>query len=216
MHEDAGVNLFARFRHRLCKKIMITMEQIKELRDATGVSVMQCKKALEEACGDTGKAILLLRKKSGDVASKKAERELGSGTVACYIHNNHSVGAMVILSSETDFVAKNQEFRELAYNIAMHVAATNPVYLKKEDVPESEMKKMTEVFEGEIPKDKPKEIRGKILQGKIDDYLKTQVLLEQPFIKDENQTIAGLILSAVQKFGERTEVAKFVRFVVAR
>lgn len=195
---------------------MITTDQIKELRDVTGVSVMQCKKALEEAGGDSEKAIILLRKKSGDVASKKAERELGAGTVASYIHNNKSVGAMVILSSETDFVSKNEEFQKLAYDIAMHVAATNPPYLKKEDVPAEEMKKITEVFENEVPKDKPAEIREKILQGKIDDYLKTKVLLEQPFIKDESQTINQLLQSAVQKFGERTEVAKFARFTVAR
>jgi elongation factor Ts len=194
---------------------MITTDQIKELRDVTGVSVMQCKKALEEAGGDTEKAILLLRKKSGDVASKKAERELGAGTVASYIHNNKSVGAMVILSSETDFVSKNEDFQKLAYDIAMHVAATNPPYLRKEDVPEEEMKKITEVLEAEVPKDKPEEIRAKILQGKIDDFLKSKVLLEQPFIKDESQTINQLLQSAVQKFGERTEVAKFVRFTVA-
>ena len=195
---------------------MITTEQIKELRDVTGVSVMQCKKALEEAGGDTEKAILLLRKKSGDVASKKAERELGAGTVASYIHNNKSVGAMVILSSETDFVSKNDEFQKLAYDIAMHVAATNPPYLRKEDVPEADMKKVIEVLTNEIPKDKPAEIQEKILQGKIDEYLKSQVLLLQPFIKDESQTIAQLLQTAVQKFGERTEVAKFVRFTVAR
>lgn len=195
---------------------MITTDQIKELRDATGVSVMQCKKALEEAAGDMDKAILLLRKKSGDVASKKAERELGAGTVAAYVHNNKSVGAMVILSCETDFVSKNEEFQKLAYDIAMHVAATNPPYLKREDVPEEEMKKATEVLANEVPKDKPEEIRTKILQGKIDEFLKTKVLLEQPFIKDESQTISQLLQSAVQKFGERTEVAKFARFTVAR
>ncbi len=195
---------------------MITTDQIKELRDATGVSVMQCKKALEEAAGDMDKAILLLRKKSGDVASKKAERELGAGTVAAYVHNNKSVGAMVILSSETDFVSKNEDFQKLAYDIAMHVAATNPPYLRKEDVPEEEIQKVTEVLSNEVPKDKSEEIRTKILQGKIDDYLKTKVLLEQPFIKDESQTIRQLLESAVQKFGERTEVAKFARFIVAR
>ncbi len=195
---------------------MITTDQIKELRDITGVSVMQCKKALEEALGDTEKAILLLRKKSGDVASKKAERELGAGTVASYIHNNKSVGAMVILSSETDFVSKNEEFQKLAYDIAMHIAATNPPYLKREDMPAEELSRVTEVLENEIPKDKPADIRAKILEGKISDYLKTKVLLEQPFIKDESQTIKQLLETAVQKFGERTEVAKFSRFTVAR
>ncbi|MFA5830506.1 MAG: elongation factor Ts [Candidatus Paceibacterota bacterium] len=192
------------------------MEQIKELRDVTGVSVMQCQKALTEAGGDMEKALLLLRKISGDVAAKKAERNLGAGTVACYVHNNHGVGAMVILSCETDFVSKNEDFRTLAYNIAMHVAATNPPYLKREDIPAEEMALVTDTLTEETPKDKPKEIQEKILAGKINDYLKTKVLLEQPYIKDETQTISDLVKSAVQKFGERTEVAKFVRFSVAR
>jgi elongation factor Ts len=195
---------------------MVTMEQIKELRDVTGVSVMQCQKALTEAGGDMDKALLLLRKISGDVAAKKAERNLGAGTVACYVHSNHGVGAMVILSCETDFVSKNEDFRAIAYNIAMHVAATNPPYLKREDIPAEEMALVTDTLREETPKDKPKEIQEKILQGKINDYLKTKVLLEQPYIKDETQTISDLVKSAVQKFGERTEVAKFVRFSVAR
>ncbi len=195
---------------------MVTMEQIKELRDITGVSVMQCQKALTEAGGDVDKALLLLRKISGDVAAKKAERTLGAGTVACYIHNNHGVGAMVVLSCETDFVSKNEDFRSIAYNIAMHIAATNPPYLKREDIPAEEMALVMDTLKEEVPKDKPKEIQDKILEGKVNDYLKTKVLLEQPFIKDETQTISDLVKGAVQKFGERTEVAKFVRFSVAR
>ncbi len=195
---------------------MITMDQIKELRDVTGVSVMQCKKALEEANGDQEKAILLLRKISGDVASKKAERNLGSGTVASYVHGNHGVGSMVILSCETDFVAKNEDFRALAYNIAMHIAATNPTYLKREDVPEEEMALVRDTLMEEVPKDKPAPMREKILEGKISDYLKSKVLLEQQYIKDENLTINDLVKNGIQKFGERTEIAKFVRFSVAR
>ena len=191
------------------------MDQIKELRDVTGVSVMQCRKALEEANGDMDKAILLLRKVSGDVASKKAERNLGSGTIATYVHGNHSIGAMVILSCETDFVAKNKDFQALAYDIAMQVAATNPQYLKREDMPEAEMKLLMDTLMEEVPKDKPEAIRVKILDGKVNDYLKTKVLLEQPFIKDESQTISDLVKGCVQKFGERTELAKFVRFSVA-
>lgn len=194
---------------------MVTMEQIKELRDVTGVAVIQCKKALEEAGGDMEKAIFLLRKISGDVASKKAERTLGAGTVACYVHGNHSVGAMVVLSCETDFVSKNEEFMALAYNIAMHVAATNPTYMKREDVPEAELNLVRDTLMEEVPKDKTPEMRSKILEGKVSDYLKSKVLYEQNYIKDESVTIEGLVKSAVQKFGERTEVAKYVRFNVA-
>jgi len=195
---------------------MVTVDQIKELRDVTGVPVVQCKKALEEAGGDMNKAILLLRKTSGDVAAKKAERTLGAGTVASYVHANHSVGAMVVLSCETDFVSKHEDFRKLAYDIAMHVAATNPQYLKREDMPKDELEMVTETLKEEVPKDKPEAIRTKILEGKINDYMKTKVLLEQPFIKDETITIEGLAKGAVQKFGERTEIMKFVRFSVAR
>ncbi len=194
----------------------ITMDQIKELRDMTGVPVVQCKKALEDSGGDLDKAILALRKVSGDVAAKKAERTLGSGTVAAYIHANHGVGALVVLSCETDFVAKNEGFQKLAYEIAMHVAATNPPYLKREDMPAEELALVTETFKAEVPKDKPEEVRKKILDGKINDYMKSKVLLEQPFIKDETQTILDLCKGAVQKYGERTEVAKFARFSVAR
>jgi len=194
---------------------MITTEQIRELRDVTGVPVVQCKRALEDANGDMEKAILLLRKISGDVASKKAERNLGSGTIASYVHANHSVASMVILSCETDFVAKNEEFMKLAYNIAMHVSATNPTYLKREDVPADEMNLVRDTLMEEVPKDKTPEMREKILEGKLNDYLKTKVLLEQPYIKDEEVTIGDLVKGAVQKFGERTEVAKFVRFSVA-
>ncbi len=192
---------------------MITTEQIKELRDKTGVSVMQCKKALEEAGGDMDKAMIILRKKGSDIASKKSDRTLGSGRIASYIHGNGSVGSLVELWSETDFVSKNDEFYALAHDIAMQVAATNPVYLRKEDVTEEEKKKVREVFEKEVV-GKPEAIKDKILKGKMDSYLDDKVLLEQMFIKDGNIKIKGLIESAVQKFGEKIEIGKFVRFSV--
>lgn len=194
---------------------MVTTEQIKELRDKTGVSVMQCKKALEESGGDIEKALILLRKIGSQMAGKKSDRTLGAGAVVSYIHGGNSVGAMVVLSAETDFVAKNDDFKKLAYDIAMHIAAAAPAYLKREDIPEEEMSKAREALLSEVPKDKPGEIREKILQGKLDDYLKSKVLLEQPFIKDESQTIEGLMQSAVQKFGERVELSRFVRFTSA-
>lgn len=194
---------------------MITTEDIKILRDKTGVSIMQCKKALEEAGGDMGKAVILLRKISGNMAEKKGDRTLGAGAVVSYIHSNNTVGAMVLLSAETDFVAKNDEFKKLAFDIAMHIAAQAPAFLSREDVPAEEMEKAKAVFEAEIPAGKPQDIKQKILDGKIDDYLKTKVLLEQPFIKDETQTVGNLVQSAVQKFGERVAVSKFTRFTAA-
>lgn len=193
---------------------MVTTDQIKELREKTGVSVMQCKKALEESGGDMEKAIILLRKISGNIAAKKSDRELGAGNVASYIHAGGSIGVMVLLSAETDFVAKNEDFKKLAYDIAMHIAAANPAYAKREDVPEGEMNKIRGVLEGEIPVGKTGDMKEKILGGKLEDYFKMKVLVDQPFIKDESITIGGLIQSAIQKFGERVEVSRFVRFSV--
>ena len=192
---------------------MITTEQIKELRDATGISVMQCKKALEEAGGVMEKALIILRKKGGDIAAKKADRTLGAGVIAAYIHGNGSVGAMVELSCETDFVAKNEEFKTLAYDIAMHVAASNPTYLKAADVGEVDKEKVKEVFVKDVA-GKPAAIQEKIMQGKLAAYFGEKTLLEQPFIKNPDLTIQGLLDSGIQKFGEKIAVARFTRFSV--
>ena len=191
----------------------ITTEQIKELRDSTGVSIMQCKHALEEAGGDMDKARVILQKLSSKAALKKADRELGSGTVAAYIHGGGAVGAMVELQCETDFVSKNEEFQALARDIAMHVAAQNPEFLKKEDIDDEARRKATEVFEKEA-EGKPEEIKGKIIEGKLDSYLKDKTLLEQDFIKDPSKTIGGLVKEAIQKFGEKVELSRFERFGV--
>jgi elongation factor Ts len=190
---------------------MITTEQVKELRDRTGLSIMQCKKALEEAGGDMEKAIIILQKKSGDVAMKKADRTLGSGTIQSYIHGMGSVGAIVELSCETDFVAKNEEFKAIAYDIAMQVAATDPQFLKMEDITDENKKAATEVFQKEIA-DKPADMQEKILEGKLNAYFGEQTLLEQPFIKNSDLKVKDIVSGATQKFGERIEVRRFVRF----
>lgn len=191
----------------------ITIEDIKALREKTGVSVMQCKKALEEADGDMEKAIIILTKKSGDIVSKKSDRELGAGMVQAYIHAGGSVGAMVELNSETDFVAKHEDFGKLAYDIAMHIAAQNPTYLSREEVKDEDLTKAKEVFVEEV-KDKSAEMQEKILEGKIDSYLKERILLEQSFIKDPSKAIKDLISEATQKFGEKIEIARYVSFTV--
>ena len=191
----------------------ITTEQVKNLRDQTGISVMQCKKALEEAGGDMDKALVILRKKSGELAAKKGDRTFGSGTVQAYVHANGSVAAMVELNCETDFVSNNDEFKTLARDIAMHVAATNPKFISSSDIKEEDMKTAREVFEAEV-KDKPAAMKDKILQGKLDTYFAEMVLLSQPFIKNPDVTIQGLIDGAVQKFGEKTAIARFKRFKV--
>jgi len=195
------------------------MDQIKALRDETGVSVMQVKKALEEAGGDMDKARMALRKKSGDIAAKKGDRGFGAGTVAAYVHNNGTVGAMVILSCETDFVAKNEDFKKLAYDIAMHVAAVAPKYTKSEDINEADKEKAKAFFVDEVEKTmagKPEAIKAKALEGKISAYFKEMTLLDQPFIKTPELTIGDLIKSAVQKFGENTAVTSFSRMVIGK
>jgi elongation factor Ts len=192
---------------------MITTEQIKELRDATGVSVMQCKKALEEAGGDFEKAKIILRKISKQSAEKKSERSLGSGTVASYIHSNGAVGAMVELLCETDFVARNEDFKALARDIAMHITASAPEFLKMEDVTDAVKAKAKELFSDGLD-GKPAEMRDKILEGKLSAYFGEKVLLEQPFIKNPEISIKNLVEQAVQKFGERAEIGKFARFSI--
>ena len=192
---------------------MITTEQVKSLRDQTGVSVMQCKKALEEAGGDVEKALVILRKKSGELAAKKSDRTFGAGAVQAYVHANGAVAAIVELDCETDFVSGNEEFKTLARDIAMHVAASNPKFLSKEEITEADMKSAREVFAEEV-KNKPAAMQDKILQGKLDTYFAEMVLLNQPFIKNPDITIQGLIDAAIQKFGEKTAIARFKRFKV--
>ena len=194
---------------------MITTELIKKLRDKTGISIMQCKKALEEVGGDMEKAIMLLQKKSALIAEKKGDRTLGAGVVESYIHATHTVGTMVELLCETDFVAKNEEFRKLARDIAMHVTATNPQFLKADDIDEHSKALATEMFEKEVT-GKPKDIKAKILDGKLSAYWNERVLLEQAFIKNPEVTITNLIQGAVQKFGEKIEISRFVRYSVSQ
>ncbi|MBA3550611.1 elongation factor Ts [Patescibacteria group bacterium] len=165
---------------------MVTTEQIKDLRDKTGVSVMQCKKALEEAGGDMEKALVILQTKSKDIASKKSDRTFGAGVVASYVHASQTMGALVELVCETDFVSKNDEFKALARDIAMHITAANPAFLKATDITDAE----------------------KVAEAK------DRILLDQNFVKNPDITISGLVDSAIQKFGEKIEIARFVRFGV--
>lgn len=191
----------------------ITSAQLKELRDLTGISVMQCKKALEEAGGDMDKAKIILQKKGGEIALKKSDRELGAGAIGSYVHSTYEVAALVHLACETDFVAKNQEFVTLAREIAMHVAAQSPLYITRAEVNEEALIKAKEVFMEEV-KDKPAEIQEKILGGKLDAYFKDRILMEQPFIKDQEKTIGDLVNTAIQKFGENIVISAMSRLSV--
>jgi elongation factor Ts len=191
----------------------VTTEIIKALRDKTGLSVMQCKKALEETDGDMEKALVVLRKQASVAAAKKADRTLGAGSIQAYIHAGGAVGALAELRSETDFVSQNPEFVALTRDIAMHVAASNPEYLKREDIPEAVIVQAREVFQKEAA-DKPDAVREKVVQGKLDAHFSQVVLLEQSFIKDGDRTIRDLIEAATQKFGEKIELTRFARFSV--
>lgn len=191
----------------------ITSEQIKTLRDETGISVMQCKKALEEAAGDMEKARIILTKKGGEAALKKSDRALGAGTIGAYVHATGEVAALVSLACETDFVAKNDEFAGLARDIAMQVAAQHPTYISRDEVTAEALTKAQEVFSEEV-KDKPADMQEKILAGKLDAYFKDQVLLEQEFIKDPDKTIGDLLKAAIQKFGENISVVEISRVSV--
>ena len=188
----------------------ISTDIVKALRDKTGVSVMQCRKALEEAGGDVEKAEVILRKKSGAAADKKSDRELAAGAIGSYVHDG-AIGAMVVLSCETDFVARNPEFPALARDIAMQIAASAPQYLRMEEVPETEVAKVRETLAPEL-EGKPEDMKEKIMEGKLKSYFASSVLMEQPFIKDDSKTMRDLITEASQKFGERVEVTSWGRY----
>jgi len=193
----------------------ISMELVKELREKTGISIMQCKKALEDAKGDMSKAMVYLQKKGAETAAKKSERILKSSRIVSYVHGVGTVGVLVELCSESDFVSKHEDFQKLAYDIAMQIAATNPTYIKKEDVSAEEKSKVSGAFVDEV-KGKPEAMKEKILAGKLDAFFKEKILIEQDFIKDPSITINTLIQNAIQKFGEKIEIARFVRFSTSK
>lgn len=191
----------------------ITSQMIKALRDTTGISVMQCKKALEEAGGDQEKALIILKKKRSEAADKKSDREIGAGAVGVYVHNTNEVAALVKLGCETDFVSKNEEFVALANDIAMHVAAMSPKYISRDELDDSAIEKAKEVFAGEVA-DKPAEMQEKIMEGKLASYFKDQILMEQPFVKNPETTISEMIAGGVQKFGENVTIVEISRVSV--
>lgn len=191
----------------------ITSQMIKDLREKTGISVMQCKKSLEEAGGDADKALIILKKKRSEAADKKADREIGAGVVGSYIHNTHEVASLVLLSCETDFVSKNEEFVILANDIAMHVSAMSPKHISKDELDDAMIEKAKEVFAEEV-NSKPEEMREKIMEGKLASYFKDQILMEQPFVKNPETTIGEMVTGAVQKFGEKVVVTQISRVSV--
>lgn len=195
----------------------LSAELIKELRERTGISIMECKKALEESGGDIEKAIEILRKKGFARAKEKMDRETGEGLIYAYIHLDGKLGVLVEVNCETDFVARNEEFRELAKNIAMQIAAANPKYIAPEDVPAEVIEKEKDIIREQLKETKkPAEIIEKIIQGKLNKFFEEVCLLEQPFIRDDKIKVREFIASHIAKFGENIRVRRFARFELGK
>jgi len=192
---------------------MISANLVKELRERTGAGMMDCKKALTETNGDTEKAIEYLREKGLSAAAKKAGRIATEGVIETYIHGGGRIGVMLELNCETDFVAKTDEFKELAKDIAMHIAAARPEFLKPEEVPQEELEKEKNILRAQaLNEGKPEKIVDKMVEGRIAKFFKDVCLLEQPFVKDPDRTISQLITEKVAKIGENISIRRFVRY----
>lgn len=189
------------------------MEQIKALREKTGAGIVDVKKAFDEAGGDEVKATLILRKRGQDKAQKKSDREALEGIVVAYIHSNNRVGTLLKLSCETDFVARNEEFRELGRDIAMHIAALAPQYIRPEDVPNGLIEKEKDIWREQLASDgKTEEMIDKIIPGKEEKFRRENALLTQAFVKDPSKTVGELITEKIHKIGENIQVGNFVRY----
>jgi elongation factor Ts len=193
----------------------ISADQVKALRDATGAGMMDSKRALEATNGDLEKAKDWLRQKGIAKAGAKATRQAREGIIATYVHHNHQLGVLLELNSESDFVARNDEFRHLAHEIAVHIAAAEPKYLRREDVPQDVIKRERAIFEGQAKdQKKPEAVIEKIIQGKMNDFYKREVLLDQPWAKDDKRTVDQMLKEAIAKLGENITISRFARFKV--
>lgn len=194
----------------------ITAQMVKALREKTGVGMMDCKKALAESDGNEEKAIKYLREKGLAKAAKKAGRATSEGLVGTYTHSNGKLVAMVELKCETDFVAKAEQFIQLSKDLAMQVAATNPVCVKPEDLPQDLLEKEKEIYKQQaIAEGKPENIADKIVEGRVNKYYKEVCLLEQPFIKDDKKTIKDLLNDTIAVLGENMQIGRFARINLA-
>jgi len=188
---------------------------VKELRERTGAGMMDCKKALEATGGDIEKAIDELRTKGLAKAAKKAGRVASEGTVISYIHGGGRIGVLVEVNCETDFVAKTDQFKQLAHDIAMQVAAANPSYVTREEVPQAVLDHEKEVLRAQaLEEGKPEKVIDKMVEGRLEKFFKENCLLEQPYIKDPDKTVQQVVLEAISKLGENINVRRFARFEV--
>jgi len=191
----------------------ITAQMVKQLREMTGAGMMDCKKALQEADGDFDKAIKILREKGLAKAAKKAGRAAKEGMIHAYIHGGGRIGVMVEVNCETDFVARTDEFRTLVNDIALHIAAFAPRWVKREDVPEDVLEQEKEIYRKQaIQEGKPERVIERIVEGKLKNFYKENVLLEQPFVKDEDKTVEEVVKEAIAKIGENIVIRRFVRW----
>jgi elongation factor Ts len=187
------------------------LDKVKELREKTNAGMMECKKALQEAAGDLGKAVDILRKKGVGLASKRSSRAAKEGLITSYIHMNNKIGVLLELNCETDFVARNEEFKKFAKDLTMQIAASNPLFIATGDVPADALEKEKEIIR-EQNKSKPEKALEKILEGKINSYYQEACLLEQPFIKDPKVFIKDMLTDLIAKTGENIVVKRFVRY----
>jgi elongation factor Ts len=195
----------------------VSAELVKELRQRTGIGMMECKKALEESDGNIDKAITILRKKGHARAKDKMSREASEGAVGSYIHLNGKIGVLVEVNCESDFVARNDEFKQLVKNIAMHIAASNPQYVSSEEVSSDVLEEERDIIREQFKNsDKPPEIIDKIVQGKLGKFYQEACLLDQPYIKDDKMSVKDLITSFIAKFGENILVRRFARFELGK
>lgn len=193
----------------------VTPAMVKELREKTGVGIMECKAVLSEAKGDIEKAIELLRKKGLSMAAKKAGRTTTEGLVGSYIHTGGKIGVLVEIGCETDFVARTPDFQELVKEIAMQVAAANPQYVKREDIPEERIEMERDIYRAQAKETgKPDHVVEKIVDGKMEKYYSEVSLLEQPYIKDPSIKVQDLLSQKIAKLGENIVVKRFVRFQI--
>ncbi|MCD6490014.1 MAG: translation elongation factor Ts [Thermodesulfobacterium sp.] len=193
----------------------VSLELIKQLRERTAAGFMDCKKALEEAQGDIEKAVDILRKKGLAIAAKRAAKETLEGVVSAYIHSNKKIGVLVEVNCETDFVARTSEFQQFAHDLAMQIAATNPIAISREQVPPEVLEREKKIYEEQLKEaGKPENIIPKIVEGKLEKFYKENVLLEQPFIKNPDLTIQDLLNELMAKIGEKILIKRFCRFQV--
>ncbi|TKJ31845.1 MAG: translation elongation factor Ts [Chloroflexi bacterium B3_Chlor] len=190
----------------------VSTEMVRDLRQRTGAGVLDCKRALEQVNGDLEKAIELLRKKGLAIAEKKADREANEGLVEAYIHAGGKLGVLLELNCETDFVARTDDFRELAHDLAMQVAAANPQHLTPEDIPTEALERERQWQREQVGEGKSEEVIERILEGKLRKHYQEVCLLEQPFIRDESLTVRDLITTKIAILGENIKVRRFARF----